>query len=181
MHHKPIVTAAVAALLAGLAASPPARAADAGLESIWEGQIVYVPAHREMDMLVEIGRTPEGELAGTIDVPTMHMKFTPLQDIAIDGASVTFAFLKDSERLGPGARFYFEGKLSEDGREIHGEFVAGEVRKAFRLKRTAEAGTPRTPEVLSEVHPLAADGDELRAVFNRDAGAVRLLILLSPT
>ena len=57
-----------------------------------------------------------------------------------------------------------------------------ETEKYRATSRAARCGCgQRRSSAAGEVHPLADGGDELKAAFNRDAGSVRLILLLSPT
>lgn len=170
-----------AAIAIGLCPVWAASAADReGLEGIWKGMLVGKPAEVEADILFEIGRTPEGELAGTFDMPVQDYKFFPLETIQLDGSSVTLDFHRDSETRGAGAYFLFEGELSEDGNEIKGHLTAEAV-YPFYVTWTAEAGTPRDEPYIPPIEPLSPQGDQLRQAFNRDQDYLRLIITLSPT
>ena len=161
---------------------PPAR-----IDGLWSGIIDYDPAQLEMEATVEIALDAQGNPGGTIDLPTQRMKHHPLRDFKVDGRKVSFTFYRNSERRGPNSPFVFNGEISADGRVMEGIFIGfyneetGIDRVPFRFERVGEAGDERPEPVHPPVIPLSPAYGELREAFNRDADAVRILILLSPT
>lgn len=182
VHGRTAVVAA-AALAAALASPPPA--AGSAVDGVWAGTIVYVPAELEIEFLVEIGETAEGELAGTVDVPVAKIAFQPLQDLRLDGREVAFD-MPLRAHSGTSAVYTFRGTLSEDGTEIagrfHGWLERGTRDADFRLRRTGEPGGERLdwgePPALADLSP---GGAELAAAFDAAHDRVRLLVTLSPT
>lgn len=155
------------------------------LDGLWDGFVIFHPAQIEHDFVVEIAASPEGRLSGTIDVPALHLKFHPLENIQRDGSKVSFDFGLVPGTPDPNNHFYFKGDLSADGKKIAGEFsgrsTGQEVRSPFRLERTGEAGADRPQKVTRPLVVLSDSGDELKEAFNRDKGKLRLVLLLSPT
>lgn len=162
--------------------APPVR-----VEGLWDGIILYDPAQVELETTVEIARDAQGNLAGTIDLPSQRMKYHELRDFKLDGRKVSFTFYRNSERRGPNSPFVFDGEVSADGRVMEGIFTGfyneekGTDRVPFRFERIGEPGDERPEPVQPPVISLSPSGSELRDAFNRDADAVRILILLSPT
>ncbi|MEM7350359.1 MAG: hypothetical protein AAF657_06105 [Acidobacteriota bacterium] len=163
----------------GPAAGAPV-AGEARFDGIWEGVITYRPAEMEIEALVELGFDPDGELVGTTDISTLHMKFYHLDRVIPEGRQITFDFLYDSERHGPNSRFIFSGELDEAGEMIRGEFTDGDKQHPFFLRRTGDAGDPRKPRVELPVTVLSDTWAALRDRFNREVEDVRLVMLLSP-
>lgn len=161
---------------------PPVR-----VEGLWEGIILYDPAQVELETTVEIARDAQGTLVGTIDLPSQRMKFHELRDFKVDGRKVSFVFYRNSERRGPNSPFVFDGEVSADGRVMAGTFTGfyneekGTDRVPFSFERIGEPGDDRAEPASPPVLPLSPDSSELRYAFNRDADAVRILILISPT
>ncbi|HYN22191.1 MAG TPA: hypothetical protein VE078_14620 [Thermoanaerobaculia bacterium] len=157
------------------------------LEGLWEGVILYDPAQVELETTAEIARDAQGNLVGTIDLPTHQMKFHPLRDFRLDGRKAAFTFYRSSERRGPNSPFTFEGEISPDGRVLEGMFTGfyneekGIDRVPFRFERIGEPGDERPEIVQPALLTLSPAGGELREAFNRDAGSIRLVMLLSPT
>lgn len=172
-----------------LAAQEPVReiASPPRLEGLWEGVILYDPAQVEMETTVEIARDAQGNWVGTIDVPSQRMQFHPLKDFRFDGRKAAFTFYRNSERRGPNSPFTFEGEISPDGRVLEGMFTGwyneekGNDRVPFRIERIGEPGDERPEPVQASLLSLSPAGEELREAFNRDAGSIRLVMLLSPT
>ena len=162
--------------------SPPAR-----IDGLWTGIILYDPAQVELETTIEIALDAQGNPGGTIDLPSQRMKYHPLRDFKVDGRKVSFTFYRNSERRGPSSPFVFEGEISADGRVMEGIFTGfyneekGTDRVPFRFDRIGEPGDEQPEPVHPPVIPLSPAYGELREAFNRDADAVRILILLSPT
>ena len=182
------VLACLAVCALPLAAQPVREiSAPVRVEGLWDGIILYDPAQIEMETTVEIARDAEGKLVGTIDLPTQRMKYHELRDFKVDGRKVSFTFYRNSERRGPNSPFVFDGEISTDGRVMAGIFTGfyneekGNDRVPFRFERIGEPGDERPEPVHPPVISLSPSGSELRDAFNRDADAVRILILLSPT
>ncbi|HVF61865.1 MAG TPA: hypothetical protein VNJ70_18820 [Thermoanaerobaculia bacterium] len=169
----------------GGAAAAPGAPPVPSVEGFWRGVILYQPAEIELEFSVELARDAAGRLVGTIDLPTQRMEFYPLSAVRQEGASVFLQFRRDSEARGPNAPFDFHGELDAGGQILRGTFVGfyhgDRNRFPFELTRAGAAGMERPEPARPPVHPLAPGGDELAAAFDRDAGRVRLVMLLSPT
>ena len=157
------------------------------VEGLWDGIILYDPAQVELETTVEIARDAQGKLVGTIDLPSQRMKFHELRDFKVDGRKVSFTFYRNSEKRGPNSPFVFDGELSADGRRMTGIFTGfyneekGTDRVPFSFERIGDPGDERAEPASPPVISLSPDYSELRDAFNRDADAVRILILISPT
>lgn len=180
-----VASAIATAAVACAALLSPAVAAGSPLEGVWAGTIDYVPGELEIEVLVEIGETADGGLAGTIDVPVAKIEYRPLSDVRLDGSAVAFDMPVRTHDGGSGV-YTFRGTLGEDGRQITGQFHGwlerGTRDAPFRLTRTGDAGGDRldwgTPTPLTDLSPA---GGELAAAFDADRERVRLLLTLSPT
>ncbi|HEX5759178.1 MAG TPA: hypothetical protein VF121_08290, partial [Thermoanaerobaculia bacterium] len=170
---------------AGGGAAAPGAPAAPSVEGFWRGVILYQPAEIELELSVEIARDAAGKLVGTIDLPTQRMEYHPLSEVRQEGSRVFLQFRRDSEARGPNAPFDFHGELDEAGRTLRGTFVGfyhgDRNRFPFELTRIGEAGMERAVPAPPPLRPLSPAGDEMAAAFDRDAGRVRLLMLLSPT
>lgn len=159
--------------------------AEQPLEGLWHGEIVYSTAQTELEIIVEIGTDPQGALAGTIDVPSQHMKFYQLSDASIDGAVVEIGFIRDTEKR-QGAHFVFEGEMSADGQEITGIFTGwytdeNNNKAPFQIRRLGDPGSERPTDRRGPLLELSDDCEEARQAFNETDDHVRLVLLLSPT
>lgn len=143
------------------------------VEGSWEGVVVHVPAELEVEIAVELFRDATGKLAGLIDIPTRPIDDEPLANVRLDGNRISWELRRDS------GTFPFEGTLSADGNEIRGKNHDRGKALDFTLRRRDPAA-PAPKTVSPPLHTLSANGAELRERFNRDAGNVRLVMLLSP-
>lgn len=160
--------------------APAAAAAPADFSGLWLGAVIYEEAKKELEIVVELAPAADGALAGTIDLPTFRIEYRPLEEVGVDGRAITFLFRHDSETRGAKAPFLFKGTLGEDGRTITGIFTEFVGEMPFRLERIGDAFSERPSRETPPVTPMAAGGAELRDAFNRDAGSVRMLLMLSP-
>lgn len=150
-------------------------------EGLWQGAIVYQPGRAEVDIFVELAPLPDGRWTGTIDVLPHGLQYQPLDEVSVQGSQVSFLYVRESPTAGR-LESPFTGELSADGDSIRGEFVEGrQNHHTFVLERIGEAGDPRPDPRAAEILPLSESAEELRAAFNRDREAVRVVLLLSPT
>jgi hypothetical protein len=166
-------------LAPAVSAQPASEGAD--FTGLWEGRIVYKRAEVEFDLTVEIFGGAGGALLGTVDLPSERIKYRPLRHIEVQGRHLSMEFLMDSEVRGPDAAFKLQADLAADGKTMHGVFVESGGSRPIFLDRRGDPGSDRPPERRSPVTNLSAQGEELKAAFNRDADRVRLVLLLSPT
>jgi hypothetical protein len=138
-------------------------------EGRWEGAIVIKPAAQEGDMVVQFVPTPEGKLVGYLSLPIMEVQDRPLLDVTADGTRVSFVYKDDS------GSSLVKATLSADGNRIEGDMEEKGKHYPVYLKRKP------APAAAQPLRNLSLDGRELREQFNRDAGEVRLLVMLSPT
>jgi hypothetical protein len=97
----------------------------------WEGTIQTPEV--SIDIVVDLARTSEDQLAGTISVPPQNLRGFPLVIEAAEGRSLSFRF-----KGVPGNRL-FRGTLSEDGASIAGSFVQSGYTMPFALSRKGAA------------------------------------------
>jgi hypothetical protein len=143
------------------------------LEGHWEGVIFVRPAEFEVDMDLELSRSAEGAVTGTLAYPNQGTNPYRLDSFLVDGTKVAFAATDEN-----GTVSSFQGRLEEGGRTIRGELTESGQQAPFELYwRGEKAGEPRTATLQN----LSADGAELKALFNQDEGKVRLLMVHSPT
>lgn len=172
---------AVAASAALAETSPPQTAPAPDPAGLWSGQIVVTPGEIEVDLTVELARSADGRLVGTIDIPGRRIEFHPLDDLRQDGRKVSFVFNWYNREIEQHESTPFAGALSADGATLAGEMNDGGTIVAFTLRRLGAAGMERPVVPEQKLVGLAGSGEELRAAFNRDAAHPRLVLLLSPT
>jgi pimeloyl-ACP methyl ester carboxylesterase len=164
------------------AAAPAAAALAPSPEGLWKGTLVYKRAELEADILVDLARDAKGKWVGTIDVPNQRMKFYPLDNVRVDGSAVYFEFNRFAQRAQVMVETPITGTLAADGSTLTADYFEGKKNHLpVTFKRIGDAGGERPEPRLAEVHALSDSGEELRTLFNRDAGKTRLILLLSPT
>lgn len=149
---------------------------------LYHGQIVYAEGSAELEIILELAPGPEGELVGVVDMPYYEdLTNKPLEDFAVDGREIAFAYRHFSEIRGPDARYAFEAELSRDGRRLTGTFLEQRGRVPLELTRIGEPGDPRPAYDERPLADLADGGDALRTAFNARRDEARVILLLSPT
>jgi hypothetical protein len=144
--------------------------------------LVYKPAELEVDVFVELARDANGRWVGTLDLLNQGLRFHPLENIRVDGPAVSFDFNRFAQKAQVMVETPVTGTLAADGRTITGDFYEGKKNHVpLTLEKIGAAGSERPEPRKAEVHTLADSGEELRALFNRDAGKTRLVLMLSPT
>jgi len=133
--------------------------------------VAFVPEEIELDISVDLAQGRDGAWSGTFGSRPAAVAGQPLQQIVIEGGSISF------EHAVRPAGGRFQGKLSAGGDQIAGDFVqADRGRFPFSLHRAAARVEGPPPEVA----PLGGLA-QLRDAFRWDDGNPRLLLLLSPT
>jgi hypothetical protein len=122
----------------------------------------------ELKVLIDLALDAGGKWIGDIDIPAQRVTDMPLKSISVSGRAVGFEL-----SMGPGEPA-FQGKLSEDGGTLSGDFTQGGNTFPFTLKRTGEAKVfvpARNTELLARYvgkweGSLETPGGKLRLVFN---------------
>ncbi len=132
----------------------------------WEGSIAL--PDMQLNVIVDLDRDVRGAWTGDIDIPAQGAQDLPLKGIVVSDSSVSFEIT-----IGPGNP-RFEGRVSEDGASINGEFIQGGNKFPFSLKRTGEAtiraairNPPLSEEYLGKWEGiLETPGGKLRLAFH---------------
>ena len=120
----------------------------ATLAGHWEGAI-QTPLE-EIAVAVDLAPGEGGKLGGTFSSPSQRLNGFPLWSASIDGDAVKIE-LKTAD---PGMRT-FDGRLSEDGLSIEGQFLINVYAVPFRLTRNGEAHIAPPPKSAAIVAGLA--------------------------
>jgi hypothetical protein len=163
----------VAGALLGLAVSVSVVAAEPlpPIEGHWEGVIVLRPGEFEVDMKLDLSRAANGSLTGRLCYPMQGPKEYGLDTVQVDDSN--FMFTSTDEQ---GTVSVFQGRSLDGGKVLQGNLTEGGRKAPFELRRSG--AFLRKPPALQS---LARDGAELKTLFNRDQGQVRVLMILSPT
>ena len=108
----------------------------------WEGSIVAPSG--ELKVVVDLDRDSDGSWIGDIDIPQQGVVDLPLKSISVSNNAVTFEL-----PAGPGGP-RFQGKLSDDGNALAGEFMQAGSSFPLSMKRAGEAKVQpaaRNPEL----------------------------------
>jgi mercuric ion transport protein len=171
-------SAALAAALSSAGyqlASASVASSEVNFAGHWTGRLP-VSTEKMVPLTVDVGRLGDRWI-GEADVEEQGVKDHPI------GVAVEDSVL----RLTLSRGLTFQGRLSPDGKSIHGQFTHGDDASQLTLTR---AGGAQFSKALLEfeqsaagapVISLSADGAELRRDFNRERSKVRLVLLLSPT
>jgi hypothetical protein len=137
-------------VLAGLLLSPAqllqAQTVDPG--GHYEG-VISSPAG-EMALQIDLTKTANGDIAGTLTIPAQKLTGFPLTNVVVKGQDVSFAIATS----GGG---YYRGELQ--GNKISGEFSTQMGPLPLDFERTGDARTYDLP-------PSARIGKELEGVWN---------------
>jgi len=169
LHHALLFLSCFLAGAAGLSADPQSPAGS------WEGSVIWTPAEVEIDLQVDLADSGpgsgQGNWSGRLAAPAANVEGHVLAGVAVQGRTVAF------EHQDRPARGRFIGTLSEDAQRIEGEFSPADGGKGapFVLRRGGET-RPAAADLL-----VLAGPEDLKAHFNFDQGAPRLVLLLAPT
>ncbi len=159
-----------AALLLALISLPATAAAqELTPQGYWEGAIEI--RGNALAIAVELKNEPESEWSGTIDIPAQNARGVKLANVMVDGRDVAFAM------PGVAGNPAFAGTLSEDAREITGEFTQGITELPFHLRRSV-----RKQADAAETTPFTKPGipgEDLAGVWLGvlDTGAIELRLI----
>ncbi len=158
-----------------LAARAAAEEPGAPFAGRWDGVILVSPSELEIPFALDVPPAPGGAAAAgaRISFPTQDVLAQPMDRFEVEGHTVRFVFHDEHDVSS------FQGQLQGDG-TIEGTLTEGENVFPWSLERTGASGSsPKRPRPA--LHDLAASAGELKEQFNRDAGKVRLLLILSPS
>ncbi|MEM1295675.1 MAG: alpha/beta fold hydrolase [Verrucomicrobiota bacterium] len=108
---------------------------------MWKGAII-LPGNAELKIQIQLEESDQA-WKGSIDIPAQGLSGFALSEISVEADRVRFAM------AGIPGNPRFDGKLSEDGKTIAGDFEQGPQKLSFRLESTEEALTlnrPQTPK-----------------------------------
>jgi hypothetical protein len=152
------------AIFAGVLLLPAALAA-ADPAGVWEGSLKT--PNGDLGFVFNVHRDGD-RWAAEMDIPVQGLSALPLKDVKVDGVNVGFQI------PGPGDPHY-DGKLSEDGKTIAGNFSQGGASIPLDLKwKSAPRAVEKAPANSGEVQVLEGvwegaldvNGNQLHLRFN---------------
>ena len=137
----------------------------------WAGTIFIKPGESEIDIRVELTRTKDGRWSGVMSVPGQSVSRKPLEDVTFVPPKTVSWIYRDNAGVS-----ILTGTVSPDGRKLVGEHQEQGEKYSFTLRRVEPGSEPPRPGLVN-----LSGTEELRALFNRDAGKTRLVLILSPS
>lgn len=143
----------------------------AAITGHWEGSL----AARNMDVAfqIDVATNKNGELIGTVTIPSQHLTGLPLIKIAVDGNNVTLSARSDQ---------LMTATLNADG-TLSGDYSTADMTAPFALKRTGDATiapAPRSAAVAKDLEGRwsgSLAGLHLELTLTNDAdGAIATLV-----
>lgn len=147
-HIHPVLVSALALTLALASPLTAAHAEDPWIAGHWQGTI---DAGAQQIRIVYHLSVDDDHVTGTMDVPAQGAYGLQLEDVTLDGRTVSMSFDV------PGGGGYV-GELDESGDRIDGTFTQGSASLPLALERAdATAVTPRRPQEPSAPFPYTVD------------------------
>ena len=117
----------------------------------WEGSI-RIP-ERELTLVVDLAQENGGTWIGSLIIPALDIKATPLADIVVNGSAISFALKNPSGR---GLEAAFSGKHSDENR-LSGEFIEAGNRAPFVLTKTGPPAVERPRKSTAVAHEFEGE------------------------
>jgi len=150
----------VLAITAGLTLFNPVQAPtfpNGEIEGIWQGALKF--SGMELRLVFTISRTPDNTLTATYDVPEQNAIDVPVDEITFNGRDVRLEIIPIDG--------VYQGKLSEDGAKIDGNWTQSGMTLPLLLERTHTKSVIKRPQEPKEPFPYRTE----EVVFaNIDAG-----------
>ncbi|RMG53550.1 MAG: alpha/beta fold hydrolase [Acidobacteria bacterium] len=127
------------------------------LEGLWQGTLDV--GGTTLRLVLNISTAPDGRLIGHLDSLDQGAMNLPIDRITFDGKRVRLEM--------KGLNAAYEGRLSEDGSDISGQWTQGGISLPLTFRRTDEAPTLRRPQEPKKPYPYS---EEEVIYENRRAG-----------
>ncbi len=144
---------------AGWAADDPAKPADKGPAGFWQG-VIKVGAI-ELRVVLNVTAGTDGSLTATLDSPDQGAKGIPVDEVSVKDKEVKLELKK--------IKASFEGKLSDDGKEMAGTWTQGGADFPLTFKRLDKAPDYGRPQDPKKPYPYA----EEEVTFENKAAGVK--------
>ncbi|MBN1222510.1 MAG: alpha/beta hydrolase [Candidatus Aminicenantes bacterium] len=130
------------------------------IEGIWQGTLKH--SGIELRIVFSISRGPDGRLTATMDVPEQNAAGVLVDKIDFVSGKLVLEIIP--------IEAVFEGKITEDGAKIDGDWTQGGLVLPFVLERTQTKAVIRRPQEPKEPFPYKAE----EVVFNNTKAAITL-------
>jgi pimeloyl-ACP methyl ester carboxylesterase len=139
------------------------RSLPTGAEEIWEGTLKAGAV--EIRLVFHLFKQKDGSYAGTLDSPDQGATGLVLDEVSVKADKVRL------ELTGVlGGAMVFEGKRSQDGKEIAGDLKQGGQAFPLKLKRVAKAAETRRPQTPKKPYPYEA----IEVSYENNKGGIKL-------
>ena len=135
------------AAIAAWAADDPARPTDKGLAGFWQG--VIKAGGVELRVVLNVAAKPDGGYTATLDSPDQGAKGIPVDEVAVKDSEVKL----DLQKI----KGSFEGKLSDDGKELAGTWTQAGADFPLTFKRLDKAPEYARPQDPKKPYPYAEE------------------------
>ncbi|MGD8538310.1 MAG: alpha/beta fold hydrolase, partial [Candidatus Aminicenantes bacterium] len=130
------------------------------IEGIWKGTLKF--SGMELQVVFTISRSSSDTLAATYDVPEQNVAGAPVDKIALDSGNLRIEIIP--------IEGVFEGKLSEEGDKIDGQWMQGGMTLPLVLERVQEKPRIKRPQEPKEPYPYKVE----EVVFQSIDAGIRL-------
>ncbi len=117
------------------------------IEGIWKGTLKF--SGMELQVVFTISRSSSDTLAATYDVPEQNVAGAPVDKIALDSGNVRLEIIP--------IEGVFEGKLSEEGDKIDGQWMQGGMTLPLVLERAQKKVEIKRPQEPKEPYPYKVE------------------------
>lgn len=116
----------------------------------WEGAVALPNA--ELPIRVELTRVSDNAWRGTVDIPMQGLRGYKLDPIKVKGGTIEFGLpgIPGDPR--------FEGKLSDDGKRISGDFSQGGSSVSFQVERKPKPSAKPDPDAGTPMRGVPGKG-----------------------
>jgi hypothetical protein len=134
----------------------------------WQGTVQI--ADREFQVTLDLAQNEKGEWIGDLDMPYFRLVDAPLSSIVVDGKSISYRLADAPD--GP----TFQGLLSDDGKEVKGQFSASSGQLPTNMKWISEPNV-RLPAKSTPIG-MEFEGDWEGTLAAPDGRQMRLRVTL---
>ena len=154
---RPVAILALVLIALSARAQDPVKPSEKGLVGFWQGALKIGAI--ELRLGLNVSAKSDGALTGTFDSPDQNVRDLPISEITIKDRDVKI----ESKKIFA----TFEGKLSDDGKELKGTWKQGPTELPITFKRLAKAPVYARPQDPKKPYPYL---EEEVTLENKPAG-----------